>query len=160
MAKVRLTVNGAARELDVPPEMPILWVLRDVLNLTGTKYGCGMALCGSCTVLRDGEAIRACVEPISSAEGTALVTIEGLSANGTHPLQVAWRDLNVAQCGYCQPGQIMNAAALLARNPSPTDEEIDAAQQANLCRCGTYLRIREAIRVAAGEGSTGRGGDS
>jgi isoquinoline 1-oxidoreductase alpha subunit len=160
MAKVTVTINGERRNVDVPPEMPILWVLRDVLGLTGAKFGCGMALCGSCTVLLDGEAIRSCVKPISSAAGKALVTIEGLSEDGSHPLQVAWRELNVPQCGYCKPGQIMNAAALLARNPSPTDAEIDEAQQANLCRCGTYPRIREAIRMAAGQAAVSRGGGS
>ena len=160
MAKVTLTVNGERQDVDVPQEMPILWVLRDVLGLTGAKFGCGMALCGSCTVLVDGEAIRACVEPISSAAGKAIVTIEGLSEDGSHPLQVAWRELNVPQCGYCMPGQIMNAAALLARSPSPTDAEIDEAQQANLCRCGAYPRIREAIRTAAGRPAASRGGGS
>ena len=160
MAKVSLTVNGERRDLDVPAEMPILWVLRDVLGLTGSKFGCGMALCGSCTVLVDGEAIRACVEPISAAEGKSVLTIEGLSADGSHPLQVAWRELNVPQCGYCQAGQIMNAAALLLRNPNPTDAEIEEAQQANLCRCGTYPRIREAIRSAAGQVAAVRGGGS
>jgi isoquinoline 1-oxidoreductase alpha subunit len=155
-----LTVNGERHDVDVPPEMPILWVLRDVLGLTGAKFGCGLALCGSCTVLVDGEAVRACIEPISSAVGTSVVTIEGLSEDGSHPLQVAWRELNVSQCGYCMPGQIMNAAALLSRNPSPTDAEIDEAQQDNLCRCGTYPRIREAIRTAAGRPSASRGGGS
>ena len=150
MAKYTLTVNGESRTVDVPPEMPILWVLRDVLGLTGTKYGCGMALCGACVALMDGEAIRTCVRPIAAADGRSLVTIEGLSADGSDPLQRAWDDLNVSQCGYCQPGQIMNAAALLLRNPDPSDAEIDRTQQANLCRCGTYLRIREAIRLAAG----------
>ena len=160
MAKVTVTINGERQNVDVPPEMPILWVLRDVLGLTGAKFGCGMALCGSCTVLVDGKAVRACVEPISSAEGKSVITIEGLSADGSHPLQVAWRELNVPQCGYCMPGQIMNAAALLARNPSPTDAEIDEAQQANLCRCGTYPRIREAIRTAAGRPAASLGGGS
>lgn len=149
MAKIALTVNGERHEVDVPPETPILWVLRDVLGLTGAKFGCGMALCGACTVLVDGEAIRACIEPISWASGKSVLTIEGLSEDGSHPLQIAWRELNVAQCGYCVPGQIMNAVALLARNPSPRDAEIDEAQQDNLCRCGTYLRVREAIRTAA-----------
>jgi len=160
MAKVTVTINGERQNVDVPPEMPILWVLRDVLGLTGAKFGCGMALCGSCTVLVDGKAVRACVEPISSAESKSVITIEGLSADGSHPLQLAWRELNVPQCGYCMPGQIMNAAALLARNPSPTDAEIDEAQQANLCRCGTYPRIREAIRTAAGRPAASRGGES
>lgn len=149
MAKQTFTVNGERRSVDVPDEMPVLWVVRDVLGLTGTKFGCGMALCGACTVLVEGEAVRACVAPISSVSGKEVVTIEGLSPDGSHPLQQAWRDLNVPQCGYCQTGQIMNAAALLARNPSPTDVQIDQAQQGNLCRCGTYPRIRAAIRLAA-----------
>lgn len=160
MAEITVTINGERRDVDVSPEMPILWVLRDVLGLTGVKFGCGQALCGSCTVLLDGEAIRSCVEPISSASGKAVVTIEGLSEDGGHPLQMAWRELNVAQCGYCMPGQIMNAAALLARTPSPTDAEIDEAQQDNLCRCGAYPRIREAIRTAAGRPAASGGGGS
>jgi isoquinoline 1-oxidoreductase alpha subunit len=160
MAKLTVTVNGERRNVDVPPEMPILWVLRDVLGLTGAKFGCGRALCGSCTVLMDGEAVRTCVEPISSAAGKAIVTIEGLSGDGSHPLQLAWRELNVPQCGYCKPGQIMNAAALLARNPRPTDAEIDEAQRRNLCRCGTYRRIREAIRMAAESAAPSSGGGS
>ncbi|MEJ2343124.1 MAG: (2Fe-2S)-binding protein [Gemmatimonadales bacterium] len=160
MAKLTVTINGERRTVDVSPEMPILWVLRDVLGLTGAKFGCGMALCGSCTVLLDGEAIRACVEPISSAADKTILTIEGLSEDGSHPLQVAWRELNVPQCGYCMPGQIMNAAALLARNPSPTEVEIDEAQQRNLCRCGTYPRIREAIRTAASRSAATQGGGS
>lgn len=160
MAKVTVTINGERRDVEAPPEMPILWVLRDVLGLTGAKFGCGRSLCGSCTVLLDGEAIRACIKPISSAAGKSIVTIEGLSDDGSHPLQVAWRELNVPQCGYCMPGQIMNAAALLARNPSPTDAEIDEAQRTNLCRCGTYPRIREAIKMAADRATVGSGGGS
>ena len=158
MAKITVTINGERRVVDVPPGMPILWVLRDVLGLTGTKFGCGMALCGSCTVLLDGEAIRAGIEPISAAADREIVTIEGLSEDGGHPLQVACRELNVPQCGYCIPGQIINAAALLARSPSPTDQEIDEAQGDNLCRCGTYPRIREAIRTAAGQATASGGG--
>ena len=159
--KYTLNVNGQSRTVDVAPDTPLLWVLRDSLELTGTKYGCGVGQCGACTIHLNGVPARACMTPVSTVGRMQVTTIEGLAAGGKlHPLQAAWTELDVAQCGYCQPGQIMNAAALLARNPSPTDEEIDAAQQANLCRCGTYLRIREAIRVAAGEGSTGRGGDS
>ncbi|MCK5411023.1 MAG: (2Fe-2S)-binding protein [Gemmatimonadetes bacterium] len=149
MPKQTFSVNGERRSVDVPDEMPVLWVVRDVLGLTGTKFGCGAELCGACTVLVEGEAIRTCVAPISSVSGKDVVTIEGLSPDGSHPLQQAWRDLNVPQCGYCQAGQIMNAAALLARSPSPTDAQIDQAQQDNLCRCGTYPRIRAAIRLAA-----------
>ncbi len=149
MPKQTFSVNGERRSVDVPDEMPVLWVVRDVLGLTGTKFGCGAELCGACTVLVEGEAIRTCVAPISSVSGKNVVTIEGLSPDGSHPLQQAWRDLNVPQCGYCQAGQIMNAAALLARSPSPTDAQIDQAQQDNLCRCGTYPRIRAAIRLAA-----------
>jgi len=152
MAPIRLTVNGQEHALDVDPEMPLLWVLRDVLGLTGTKYGCGMGLCGSCTVHVDGEARRSCTLPVSQAAGRQVVTIEGLSAAGSHPLQNAWLEENVSQCGYCQPGQIMATAALLAATPKPTDEEIDAALAGNLCRCGTYGRIRRAIHRAAGQG--------
>lgn len=154
MAPIRLIVNGQEHALDVEPDMPLLWVLRDVLGLTGTKYGCGLGLCGSCTVLVDGEARHSCTLPASAAAGHQVVTIEGLSANGSHPLQQAWLDENVSQCGYCQPGQIMAAAALLAATPQPTDEEIDAALAGNLCRCGTYGRIRRAIHRAAGQGGT------
>ena len=129
--------------------MPLLWVIRDLLNLKGTKYGCGMSVCGMCTVHVDGEATRSCVTPVASVEGKRITTIEGLSTDGSHPLQKAWIDLDVPQCGYCQAGQIMSAAALLARTPKPSDAQIDAAMDGNLCRCGTYLRIREAIRRAA-----------
>ncbi len=147
---IEMTVNGERHELDVPAEMPLLWVLRDVLGLIGTKYGCGIAQCGACTVHVNGAAVRSCTLPVSSAAGAEIGTIEGL-AEGTrlHPLQQAWISEDVAQCGYCQSGQIMSAAALLARSPNPTDEEIDAAMAGNFCRCGTYNRIRKAIHTAA-----------
>jgi isoquinoline 1-oxidoreductase alpha subunit len=148
---VHLRVNGAEHTLDVDPEMPLLWALRDLLGLTGTKYGCGQALCGACSVHLDGEVVRACVTPMSRAAGRSVLTIEGLSADGSHPLQKAWMELCVPQCGYCQAGQIMSAAALLAQKPQPTDEEIDASMAGNLCRCGTYPRIRAAIHKAAGK---------
>jgi isoquinoline 1-oxidoreductase alpha subunit len=147
---VTLKVNGKSATVDVPPDMPLLWVLRDVLNLKGTKYGCGMAQCGACTVHLGGEAIRSCVTPISKAAGAEVTTIEGLSTGGMHPLQRAWEELDVPQCGYCQAGQLMMAAALLAAVPKPTDADIDDAMDGNLCRCGTYLRIRAAIHLAAG----------
>lgn len=150
--KIQLTLNGQARELEVDPEMPLLWALRDLLGLTGTKYGCGQALCGSCTVHLDGEAVRACVTPIARAAGRRVTTIEGLSADGQHPLQRAWVELGVPQCGFCQSGQIMTAAALLTKRPKPSDAEIDQSMGGNLCRCGTYLRIRAAVKKAAGEG--------
>jgi isoquinoline 1-oxidoreductase alpha subunit len=145
-----LRVNGKELELDVDPEMPLLWALRDVLGLTGTKYGCGEALCGACTVHLDGEAVRACVTPVRRAANKSVTTIEGLSAAGDHPLQKAWVELGVPQCGYCQAGQIMSAAALLARKPRPSDAEIDQSLAGNICRCGTYVRIRAAVRKAAG----------
>jgi isoquinoline 1-oxidoreductase alpha subunit len=148
---IRLRVNGADKQLDVDPEMPLLWAVRDVLGLTGTKYGCGEALCGACTVHVDGEPVRACVTPVRRVEGKAITTIEGLSPDGSHPLQKAWVDLGVPQCGYCQAGQIMSAAALLAKRPKPTDAEIDASLAGNICRCGTYTRIRAAVKKAAGE---------
>jgi isoquinoline 1-oxidoreductase alpha subunit len=144
-----LTVNGKATTVDVPGDMPLLWVLRDVLNLKGTKFGCGIAQCGACTVHRAGVAIRSCSTPVSTIGNAAITTIEGLSANGNHPLQIAWQDIDVPQCGYCQAGQIMSAAALLARTPKPTDEQINTAMSGNLCRCGTYVRIRAAIHRAA-----------
>lgn len=147
---MKLRVNGVEHDLDVDPEMPLLWVLRDVLNLTGTKFGCGQALCGSCTVHLDGDVVRSCVTPARRAEGKTVLTIEGLSPDGSHPLQRAWVDLNVPQCGYCQAGQIMTAAALLRKKPKPTDAEIDASLSGNLCRCGTYTRIRAAVKRAAG----------
>jgi len=147
---IALRVNGTDRTVDADPEMPLLWALRDLLGLTGTKYGCGEALCGACVVHLDGEAIRACVTPIRRAAGKSVTTIEGLSADGSHPLQKAWVELGVPQCGYCQAGQIMSAASLLARKPRPTNAEIDESLAGNICRCGTYTRIRAAVRVAAG----------
>jgi isoquinoline 1-oxidoreductase alpha subunit len=147
---IHLRVNGADHELDVDPEMPLLWVVRDVLGLTGTKYGCGQALCGACVVHVDGESLRSCVTPVRRAAGRSVTTIEGLSADGSHPLQRAWVELGVPQCGFCQAGQLMSAASLLAKKPAPTDEEIDQSMSGNLCRCGTYLRIRSAIKKAAG----------
>ncbi len=148
---VALTVNGAAREFDGDPNMPILWFLRDELQLTGTKFGCGIAACGACTVHLDGRAIRACVTPVSAAEGSEVTTIEGLDPDGNHPVQRAWRAHNVPQCGYCQSGQIMQAAALLEANPDPSDEEVVNGMQGNICRCGTYQRIFAAVRTAASE---------
>jgi isoquinoline 1-oxidoreductase alpha subunit len=147
---IALRVNGADRTVDADPEMPLLWVVRDLLGLTGTKYGCGEALCGACVVHLDGEAVRSCVTPLRRAAGRNVTTIEGLSSDGSHPLQKAWVELGVPQCGYCQSGQIMSAAALLARKPRPTNEEIDESLAGNICRCGTYTRIRTAVRVAAG----------
>ncbi len=147
---VMLKVNGVKHSIDVLPETPLLWVLRERLGLTGTKYGCGMALCGACTVLVNGQATRSCVTPVASVLGKDIITIEGLSPDGSHPLQKAWIAEDVPQCGYCQSGQIMAAAALLAENSSPSDTDIDNAMSANICRCGTYQRIRRAIHVAAG----------
>jgi len=147
---LRLKVNGVERSFDGDPQMPLLWYLRDILGLTGTKYGCGMALCGACTVHQNGKAIRACVTPMNKIAGTEIRTIEGLSADESHPVQKAWMKINVPQCGYCQPGQIMQAVALLASNHHPTDAQIDEAMAGNLCRCGTYQRIRAAIKQAAG----------
>ncbi len=147
---MKLHVNGVERELEVDPEMPLLWALRDLLGLTGTKYGCGQALCGACTVHLDGRVVRACVTPMRRAEGRAVTTIEGLAPAGDHPLQRAWTDLGVPQCGFCQAGQIMTAAALLAAQPRPSDAEIDRSLAGNLCRCGTYTRIRAAVKQAAG----------
>ncbi|KXF77987.1 (2Fe-2S)-binding protein [Paramesorhizobium deserti] len=144
-----LRVNGEERQYDGDPDMPLLWYLRDELGLTGTKFGCGEALCGACTIHVDGTAMRSCQTTIADAEGTSITTIEGLAANGDHPLQVAWRELNVPQCGYCQSGQIMQAASLLKDTPQPTDEDIDSAMSGNICRCGTYPRIRAAIKQAA-----------
>jgi isoquinoline 1-oxidoreductase alpha subunit len=151
MTKMRVKVNGADRELDVDPEMPLLWALRDVLGLTGTKYGCGQALCGACTVHIDGDVVRSCVTPVARADGKSVTTIEGLSKDGSHPLQRAWVELGVPQCGFCQTGQIMTAAALLSKIRRPTDEEIDRSMSGNICRCGTYTRIRAAVKKAAGE---------
>lgn len=150
---IALTINGERRQVDVPPDMPLLWVLRDVLGMTGTKFGCGMSLCGACTVHLDGQAIRSCVTPVSAIGQGAITTIEAI---GTTPsgakVQKAWLDVEVIQCGYCQSGQIMSATALLHSNPHPTDADIDAAMSGNICRCGTYRRIREAIKRAAAEG--------
>ncbi|AWN41052.1 (2Fe-2S)-binding protein [Methylobacterium durans] len=148
---IKLTVNGAERSFDGDPDMPLLWYLRDELGLTGTKFGCGQALCGACTIHLGGTAVRGCVTPVSAAEGQAVTTIEGLSPDGEHPVQAAWRELNVSQCGYCQPGQIMQAASLLKDTPQPTDAQIDEVMSGNLCRCGTYPRIRAAIHQAAGQ---------
>ena len=145
----KLIVNGQSTTVDVPVEMPLLWVIRDVLNLRGTKYGCGIALCGACTMHINGEAVRSCVTPVSSAAGKRVTTIEGLSIDSKHPVQQAWIDEDVAQCGYCQAGQIMSATALLAKHPNPSDAQIDAAMNGNICRCGTYLRVRQAIHKAA-----------
>ena len=144
-----LTVNGKATTVDVPGDMPLLWVLRDVLNLKGTKFGCGISQCGACTVHMNGRAVRSCQTPVSKVGNAPITTIEGLSPEGNHPLQRAWQDLDVPQCGYCQSGQIMSAAALLATTPKPTDAQIDTAMNGNLCRCGTYVRIRAAIHRAA-----------
>jgi isoquinoline 1-oxidoreductase subunit alpha len=147
---VNLTVNGTARMFDGDEDMPLLWYLRDDLRLTGTRFGCGAGLCGACTVHLDGTAVRACQTPLKSLNNKKVVTIEGLSPNGTHPVQAAWEKHNVAQCGYCQTGQIMQASSLLARTPNPSDADIDRAMQGNICRCGTYQRIRAAIKTAAG----------
>jgi len=148
-----LTVNGRAVTVDVPADVPLLWVIREVLNLPGTKYGCGMSICGACTVHVNGVATRSCVTEISQVKGKQITTIEGLSADGKHPLQRAWMEVDVPQCGYCQVGQIMSAAALLREYPNPTDAQISESMDGNLCRCGTYLRIREAIhKAAAGNG--------
>ena len=147
---VRVRVNGKDQTLDVDPEMPLLWALRDVLGLNGTKYGCGQALCGACSIHLDGEVVRACVTPVRRADGKEVTTIEGLSVDGSHPLQKAWVELTVPQCGFCQAGQIMSAAALLKKKPKPTDQEIDESMGGNICRCGTYVRIRAAIKKAAG----------
>jgi isoquinoline 1-oxidoreductase alpha subunit len=144
-----LTINGKKHQLDVDGEMPLLWVLRDVVGLTGTKYGCGVAQCGACTVHLEGAAVRSCILPVSAVAGKSITTIEGLSQDGSHPVQSAWIAENVPQCGFCQAGQIMNAAALLAANATPTDQDIDAAMAGYLCRCGTYVRIRKAIQRAA-----------
>jgi len=148
-----LRVNGVERSYDGDPAMPLLWYLRDELSLTGTKFGCGMALCGACTVHLDAGAARSCVTPMAAAAGKSVTTIEGLSADGNHPVQRAWREHNVPQCGYCQSGQIMQAAALVAQTPRASDSEIDAAMSGNICRCGTYARIRAAVRAATGKGA-------
>ncbi|MBK05647.1 MAG: (2Fe-2S)-binding protein [Deltaproteobacteria bacterium] len=146
---LKITINGQVHEVDVPPDMPILWVVRDVLHMKGTKFGCGLGQCGSCTVLLDNKAIRSCVTPVSWAVGKNITTIEGLSREGDHPLQQAWKDLNVPQCGYCQPGQIMNAAGLLHANATPSAKEVREGMAGNICRCGTYQRIEKAILQAA-----------
>jgi isoquinoline 1-oxidoreductase subunit alpha len=147
---MNITINGKARQFDGEPDMPLLWFLRDELELTGTKFGCGMGLCGACTVHIDGQAARSCVTPMSAVADKKITTIEGLSIRGEHPLQKAWETCNVPQCGYCQSGQIMQAAALLKSKPKPTDRDIDQSMQGNICRCGTYQRIRQAIKLAAG----------
>ena len=146
---MKLTVNGAEHEIDAPPDMPLLWALRDLLGLTGTKFGCGIAQCGACTVHVDGHPLRACVTPVSALAGRKITTIEALAANAAHPVQRAWAELDVVQCGYCQSGQIMAATALLQSNPDPSDADIDAAMAGNVCRCRTYPRIRAAIKIAA-----------
>lgn len=149
MATYTLHINGQKRQVDVDPNMPILWVLRDKLNLVGTKYGCGMAQCGACTIHINGMATRSCMLPVSAVGNQEITTIEGLSENLDHPVQEAWLEHDVAQCGYCQSGQIMTAASLLKSNPNPSDEDIEATMSGNICRCGTYLRIKEAIKTAA-----------
>src|SRR5579863_8636971 len=148
---VRLTVNGVAQSFDGDPEMPLLWYLRDILGLTGTKFGCGMGLCGACTVLQSGKAIRSCQKQMGSVAGLEIMTIEGLSAQGPTVIQKAWAEVNVPQCGYCQTGQIMQAVSLLSTKPHPTDDDIDTVMSGNICRCGTYQRIRSAIKMAAKE---------
>ncbi|PPK85289.1 isoquinoline 1-oxidoreductase alpha subunit [Neolewinella xylanilytica] len=149
MATINLTVNGQQRQVDVDPEMPLLWVLRDELQLVGTKYGCGIGSCGACTVHVDGIAMRSCNLPVGNLSGEAITTIEGLSENGDHPVQLAWLEHDVPQCGYCQAGQIMTAASLLANSPDPDDAEISASMNGNICRCGTYTRIHAAVKTAA-----------
>jgi len=145
----QLKINGKQVEVSAGPDTPLLWVIRDEIGLTGTKFGCGIALCGACTVLVAGSAARSCITPLSAVQGSEITTIEGLSTDGMHPLQVAWRELNVAQCGYCQAGQIMNAAGLLQTTPNPSEADIDSGMSGNICRCGTYPRIRAAIKQAA-----------
>jgi len=149
MAIFILNINGTSKQVDVDPSTPILWVLRDHLDLVGTKFGCGIAQCGACTIHLDGNAVRSCQLPVSAAEGASITTIEGLSENGDHPVQQAWLEHDVPQCGYCQAGQIMSAAALLASNPNPSDTDIDNAMNGNICRCGTYIRIKAAIKTAS-----------
>jgi len=149
MAKIILNINGKKHDVDVDPKTPVLWVLRDHLDLVGTKYGCGMAQCGACTIILDGSAVRSCVMPVSAVANKKITTIEGISENGDHPVQKAWLAHDVPQCGYCQAGQIMTAVALLEKNPKPTDDEIANAMHGNICRCGTYLRIRAAVKTAS-----------
>ncbi|PZV82188.1 isoquinoline 1-oxidoreductase alpha subunit [Algoriphagus aquaeductus] len=149
MATFNLTINGTSKQVDVDPSTPVLWVLRDHLDLVGTKFGCGIAQCGACTIHLDGNAVRSCQLPVSAAEGASITTIEGLSENGDHPVQKAWMEHDVPQCGYCQAGQIMTAAALLQQNPNPSEEDIENAMNGNICRCGTYLRIKAAVKTAA-----------
>jgi aerobic-type carbon monoxide dehydrogenase small subunit (CoxS/CutS family) len=149
MAIFNLNINGTSKQVDVDPSTPVLWVLRDHLDLVGTKFGCGIAQCGACTIHLDGNAVRSCQLPVSAAEGSSITTIEGLSEKGDHPVQKAWMEHDVPQCGYCQAGQIMTAAALLQQNPNPSDEEIENAMNGNICRCGTYLRIKAAVKTAA-----------
>ncbi|MBE7175816.1 MAG: (2Fe-2S)-binding protein [Mucilaginibacter polytrichastri] len=146
---ISLNINQKTYQLDISPDMPLLWAIRDIVGLTGTKYGCGVAQCGACVVHMNGEAVRSCITKVSRAEGKKIVTIEGLSQNNDHPVQVAWQEIDVPQCGYCHSGQIMSAAVLLRENPNPTDDDIDAAMSGNICRCGTYLRVRKAIHLAA-----------
>ncbi len=149
MAVYSITINGKKRTFEADPDTPLLWVLRDTLNLVGTKYGCGIAQCGACTVHIDGNAVRSCSTPVSSIEDSKITTIEGLSENGDHPVQKAWMEVDVMQCGYCQAGQIMTTAALLEKNPNPSDADIATALNGNICRCGTYVRVREAVKKAA-----------
>lgn len=151
MASYSLKINGKVHEVDVAPATPLLWVLRDSLGLVGTKYGCGIAQCGACTVHLGNNAVRSCSIPVSSVADQEVTTIEGLSENGDHPVQKAWLEVDVPQCGYCQAGQIMSASALLKQNPNPSDEQINTAMNGNICRCGTYVRIHQAIKIAAGE---------
>jgi isoquinoline 1-oxidoreductase alpha subunit len=151
MAKFNLKINGSTKQVDVEPSTPVLWVLREHLNMQGTKYGCGVAMCGACTIHLNGTAVRSCQLPVSAIGNSEITTIEGLSINGDHPVQKAWLEHDVAQCGYCQTGQIMSAAALLKTNPKPTDIQIEAAMSGNICRCGTYLRIKDAIKSAANQ---------
>jgi isoquinoline 1-oxidoreductase alpha subunit len=153
---LKLTINAAVTTVDVPPDTPLLWVLRDVLNLKGTKFGCGMGVCGACTVLVAGRAVRSCLTHVGAVADEPITTIEGLSPDGLHPVQAAWAALDVPQCGYCQAGQMLSAAALLERTPHPTDADIDAAMSGNICRCGTYARIRQAIHEAAEAGAAAR----
>ena len=147
---INFSVNGQSVKVDVDPDTPLLWILRDDIGLTGTKFGCGIGMCGACTVHIDGRATRSCITSIGMVEGADVMTIEGLDPAGNHPVQIAWREVNVPQCGYCQAGQIMQAASLLAEKPRPTDKDIDQAMQGNICRCGTYQRIRQAVKMAAG----------